>query len=365
MAEEEKKKVRIEKITIKNFKAIDELTLEFPPPRLEGDPDIFVIGSRNGVGKTSVLEACILSVACRNLLPAHAHNPLPRKHILFPYLRSNRDNIHFTVKRSQKRDNELLKYSINIDFNPQPESPFISVVSEDNKASYHTDSGVISLAYNTIASLSQTYFEPIVFDPFLFFHSFRRITEAKTRLPMSKDKDDNIESAMINNKSEKFESSLKKLIVNAILNETDVFEDTEGNPDIDESMIRINEIMRKYTNGEIEKLKRIDRDRIDIRVSPRNGEGSYSFDGLSSGQKEIISTLFLTWKYTKDSPSIVLIDEPELHLNPEWHKKILHDLHSIAPWNQYIVATHSEHVFDAVDEDRRVILTGNGRVADD
>ncbi|MDL2275207.1 hypothetical protein LJC22_03665 [Desulfosarcina sp. OttesenSCG-928-G10] len=36
------------------------MQLDFPKPRMADEPDIFALGSENGVGKTSVLECCSL-----------------------------------------------------------------------------------------------------------------------------------------------------------------------------------------------------------------------------------------------------------------------------------------------------------------
>jgi hypothetical protein len=66
---------RLRHIEITNYKALDHLTLDIPAPRMPGDPDIFVVGSKNGLGKTSLLECCALihlnhkrSLAGRHLL---------------------------------------------------------------------------------------------------------------------------------------------------------------------------------------------------------------------------------------------------------------------------------------------------------
>jgi predicted ATP-binding protein involved in virulence len=90
-------------------------------------------------------------------------------------------------------------------------------------------------------------------------------------------------------------------------------------------------------------------------VSAGNG-ASFAFDGLSSGQKEIISTLFLIWRHSQEEPCIVMMDEPELHLNAEWHADFVERLQEYGPRNQYILATHSEQIFGSVDEDRRALL---------
>ncbi|MBT3388588.1 MAG: ATP-binding protein, partial [Desulfobacula sp.] len=126
---------------------------------------------------------------------------------------------------------------------------------------------------------------------------------------------------------------------------------------LDETLDKLNEFVRIYAGGIIKKLRPSADNTVDIRISLNDGEDSITFDGLSSGQKEIISTLFLIWYHTKDKPSVVFIDEPELHLNAQWHRSFVKTLIKLVPENQYIIATHSEDVMDSVDADRRVLLT--------
>ncbi len=87
----------------------------------------------------------------------------------------------------------------------------------------------------------------------------------------------------------------------------------------------------------------------------RNQKG-FSIDGLSSGQKEVISTLFLIWSSTYKSPKVVLIDEPEMHLNMQWHINFIRKLNELAPDNQYIVATHAEGIMASVPKGNRILL---------
>ena len=101
----------------------------------------------------------------------------------------------------------------------------------------------------------------------------------------------------------------------------------------------------------------LDDDEIDIRIELAGRPVSFTFNGLSSGQIEIISTLFLIWLVTRNAPSVVLIDEPELHLNAEWHGSFVSSLVELAPDNQYILATHSEDVMSSVSRECRIILT--------
>ena len=55
-------RVKFKSIDVCSYKGIDSLSIVFPNPLLDNDPDILVIGSENGVGKTSVLECCALII---------------------------------------------------------------------------------------------------------------------------------------------------------------------------------------------------------------------------------------------------------------------------------------------------------------
>lgn len=115
--------------------------------------------------------------------------------------------------------------------------------------------------------------------------------------------------------------------------------------------------MERFAGGRIDKLRPLSDGSLELRVRPVDDpSASFSFDGLSSGQKEIISTLFLIWHATREAPGVVLIDEPELHLNAEWQRAFIQTLRLLNPRNQYIMATHSELIFNAVPEDRRFLL---------
>jgi len=77
-------------------------------------------------------------------------------------------------------------------------------------------------------------------------------------------------------------------------------------------------------------------------------------DQLSSGELEwlaLAGTLI-----TDNSDGIVLVDEPELHLNPEWQARILPALRGVAPTAQLIVATHADAPWDQAYSFERLLL---------
>ena len=76
---------------------------------------------------------------------------------------------------------------------------------------------------------------------------------------------------------------------------------------------------------------------------------------LSSGEQHEVVLLYELIFNVKPNV-LVLIDEPELHLNAEWHSDFVERLQEYGPHNQYILATHSEQMFGSVDADRRALL---------
>lgn len=60
-----------------------------------------------------------------------------------------------------------------------------------------------------------------------------------------------------------------------------------------------------------------------------------------------------------DADGVVIIDEIDLHLHPEWQKRILGDLTNIFPNIQFIVSTHASSVISSVKSENLVILENN------
>lgn len=83
----------------------------------------------------------------------------------------------------------------------------------------------------------------------------------------------------------------------------------------------------------------------------------FPFDALSSGEKAFfILAVDLARRLTRNYPetdlsqckALVLIDEVELHLHPGWQRKILGSLTDMFPACQFVVATHSPQVIGGV-----------------
>ena len=341
--------VKIRRISIRNYKGIDELDMEFPVPRLPDDPDIFVMGSRNGLGKTSIIECCALL-------------------LLGPMLREERfllrdrysiidapDLLIRAGERSAEIGGEIVLGDEAVTVKMWIDRRGMVKLSGEKLLERMMEKRGIDLesdADDLIRTVCGFTPNPVIENTFLLFHSYRKVQEGNPEMGM-----------MLRGRNlrrpphHEFPMSAFKLqILRSLMGQANLFEfdEEEGSG---EAIDALNQLLKNYAGGTISKLRPSPDNTIDFRVNPVGRGESFTFDGLSSGQKEIISTLFLIWYHTRNRPSVVFIDEPELHLNAQWHRGFVKSLTSLAPQNQYIVATHSEDVMDSVSEDRRALLS--------
>jgi AAA domain, putative AbiEii toxin, Type IV TA system len=72
------------------------------------------------------------------------------------------------------------------------------------------------------------------------------------------------------------------------------------------------------------------------------GEQKVEMDWLSSGERQLLF-IFLSVLLMKNSPALILIDEPELSLNMKWQRKIVSSLSNLAGDSEvsFLFATHA------------------------
>ncbi len=346
--------VKIRRIFIQNYKGIDTFEMDFPIPRMPDDPDILVMGSQNGLGKTSIIECC--SILLLALTLREERFKLRDRYSIV-------DVPDFLIKAGShfseiSGDIVLGEDSVTIQIRIDRHG-FVKISGDSlsekmlENELFDTESGADDL----IKAICGFTPNPVVENNFLLFHSYRKVQEGNPELGMM------VERARIPRRpfGARYElpmSAFKLRILRSLMGNANLFELAE-NQEPDDTILKLNELVQFYASGTISKLRPSSDNTVDFRVNPINGGESFTFDGLSSGQKEIISTLFLIWYHTKNNPLVVFIDEPELHLNSQWHRGFVKKLVSLAPQNQYIMATHSEDIMDSVNEDRRILLLNN------
>lgn len=341
--------IKLRHLKLTNFKGFESFEIDFPPPLMNGDPDIIVMGSENGLGKTSIFEAIVLLTACA------LDEEKDLKRIFYRGIYVD----FFDLLINTDADESILKGTFEV--NGKPEDIELEIHKKEKgfktrgSINIYSNKTNIDIITNSILDfLSGNSIEPVILPCMMYFNSYRKVQEGNLELGMLVEKEDSARRMPWPRHKYPI-STFKVEILRALMGEKNLFEGIEGH-ESGEAAMKLSNLMEIYANVKIGKTRLSADNVIDIRVTKTDSNNSFSFDGLSSGQKEIISTLFLIWKNTKDSPSIVLIDEPELHLNAQWHKSFINTAIKLAPNNQYIISTHSKHIFDSVEKDRRVLL---------
>lgn len=116
-------------------------------------------------------------------------------------------------------------------------------------------------------------------------------------------------------------------------------------------------------------FSRVNASSNEIMINTPSGEIYYEY--LSSGFKSIISILFgiikeIEFRFkdpkinAEDFQGIILIDEIELHLHPEWQEKIVSILLDVFPKGQFFASTHSPHVIQTAKPEQIIALGLDG-----
>lgn len=99
----------------------------------------------------------------------------------------------------------------------------------------------------------------------------------------------------------------------------------------------------------------------------------FAMDEMSDGYKNTLSMIgdiayrmavlnpMLGDKVLEETPGVVVIDEIDLHLHPQWQQTIISDLNTIFPKIQFIVSSHAPAVINSVAKEQIRILD-NGKI---
>ena len=113
----------------------------------------------------------------------------------------------------------------------------------------------------------------------------------------------------------------------------------------------------------------LDTHRLVLEYENTDGDAQkFAMDEMSDGYKNTLSMIgdiayrmavlnpTLSDQVLEKTPGVVLIDEIDLHLHPQWQQTILSDLHAIFPEVQFIVSSHAPAVINSVLREQIRIL---------
>lgn len=104
---------------------------------------------------------------------------------------------------------------------------------------------------------------------------------------------------------------------------------------------------------------------VRVKVKKRNVNGDITFKELSEGEQQLLTVLGLL-RFTKEEESLILLDEPDTHLNPLWKWRYLNLLYDIVreakpkekETSQILMTTHDPLVIGGLTkEEIRIFRT--------
>jgi predicted ATP-binding protein involved in virulence len=345
--------MRIEKLHLKNFRCFKELDIQFPESNLA----VFI--GLNGAGKTTILDA-ITELLCH----LNSYHKTPQ-----PNIRFNDDDINY-------EDNNKFEINIKFNFESHISSWNISkirkqpaIMNADNRndeARYgagnrypftiltYTATRKKQFSSNTSFTVGANYIQS--FDNFEHFRNrFTEEVDAENRL--------------------RNEFIIEKL--NKEISITIEKKDLPSNSKLNVIRKVIEVFCSNISNMSVLNLRTKDINTITQIVLDWAGQELKLYQ-LSEGQRQLLLLVLdiafslateyeireseVFYKQPDDAlnqEGIVLIDEIELHLHPQWQREVLPALQKTFPNIQFIVTTHSPQVLSNLKKEEVFILKDN------
>ena len=311
--------IALTELSIRDFRGIESLDLDFRGP--DGQPNrLVVLAGPNGCGKTAALEAALIAVGGEEL----AIGPTGRRAI-----RRGADDLEIQASTQTSRDLESSDFTthINSEMHSRPR-PFPHWYFSSWRAP------------GFVGGVNITIEESIQDNPIA--REFGRKASMFRRAVQSSDMPGRNRLGHI-----------KQQLANAAAARSFADDSQLPHDQYERWMETINSGWNRFHDGSHGKFA------VNIaEPSEAGGIGPFevffyrenkprlSVDQLSAGQLELF--LFLAALALNDGrEGIVFIDEPELHLDPQWHAPIVRVLMEMQPKAQFIVATHSPEIYDA------------------
>ena len=173
----------VRRISLTNYKGIDQVELELPAPLMAYDPDVAVIGSENGLGKTSILECCSLVLSA--LATTKKQFPLVDlryRPFDIPDMMIRAGTQGFKLSATVSLGERCYEVSLSVNRKGMARVTGDEVDSARQAFGGNAnEEGVAGDLVNAIAGLNAN---PVVAEPFLLFHSYRKVQEGNPELGM-------------------------------------------------------------------------------------------------------------------------------------------------------------------------------------
>lgn len=314
--------MRIKKLRVSNFKNLVDF-------EIDDCPNTIVLAGPNGSGKSSVLEA--IAVLKEAIAPYHSQRTIPG--MVTEGASSCEIEAYFEIFDTEKaflegqgRTVDVTLYNCSVRFDNL--GNITEVVRDDNLRillqHYEPGSGIGIVEYlNPYRRMPRRRLQAILLTAMsVETEKRRRIFEVEA----------------------KFNES-KEYLANLTLRDIQIFMETNQKQDSLAAMKQVfNDFFAPKTFVGVEIGER------DIHFWVNTPSGKHDIDDLSSGEQEVFM-VFLNLLKLKLRGSILLYDEPDLHLNSALQRRLLSQLKALGVDNQIWIATHSTDIISSASYD--------------
>jgi len=327
--------MKLRKILIDHFRGINSLELRFETQDKNNPEQLVVLAGPNGCGKTSVLEAILICLGRPDLLPRRPDS----KHDVM------KTSTAFFLEAELTSDGGII-IQAKSDISGRATHSVRRAVAQETTTARPVENAKDSLP-------------PV---PMAYFSSWRA-PKLVGPVPITAGKPGKRPSKAEENRLWRIKNYFVNLKAREAFPEApSILREGHESPS---ALHRLNEAWRLFypqaryrfeagtASEEVE-------EGFDFFVTPNEDlRFRIPVDSLSSGEIEVLVFLasFLIEDYRG---AILLIDEPELHLHPAWHRVILKAIRSLLSDTQIICATHSPHVLSELPPEQVRLLKRKG-----
>lgn len=332
-------RLAISRLAIRNYRSLRDVRWPEDGLGWEGRiPETVLVGGVNGSGKTTLLEAIFGLVSF--MIDGDGKESLPR----------GADHFEARIDTGEAGHYDVTVYSTSFD-DPHDDERRVGIRAPKDET-FVVMSERTSATREALAELYRDPEGPCL----LYFPTDRTVPIPFTRFKRPGSSEAHESPAYRYAAPAEWEQSVEAVLYDARWRDLNAKE--QGDPAAAKNFAAYEDALLEFFGG----TKRFvwDRDGV-LHVETKHGD-RHPLESLSSGEKQVL--LFVAELFRRWTPgSLVLLDEPELHLHESWLAALWGALRRLQRerGGQVIVTTQSSYLFGLGGAGSRVVLRGGSR----
>jgi predicted ATP-binding protein involved in virulence len=349
--------MRIDEITLKNFKKFEQQQFRFAP-------SFNLLVGRNGSGKTTILDGISVAMGSWLLGMASFNKDCKARSI-------EREEARLKCIQYNKEGSRFVRYEYQHPVVVQARGEVAGEVLEwrrtlESQSGRTTTTGASNLKWRaTKAGRMAMRGEEDVTLPLISYYGTGRIWQQPRDLKARR------ESSNTKASKSRLKGYLNSHDPRSDANALFRWIQTQEYASLQDGVAPELNAVRKAILGCIEGGKRL---YFSVKLADLileiEGQERQPFNNLSDGYRNMIAMVGdIAWKAVQlnphlgtkaaaETPGIVLIDELDLHLHPTWQRRVIEDLRRTFPKIQFICTTHSPFLVQTARADELISLDG-------